>query len=88
MFTEIDAALQQLGQSAARPGPHVADMNDSSADESEAGHPRRRVRSKRTFKMKKVWGQTKWVSSLSLGLPMQLANRVISIVGFVERMSR
>ena len=28
----------------------------TSADDSEASHPRRRVRSKRTFKMKKVWG--------------------------------
>ena len=56
MFTELDAVLQQLGQSTARPGPHVADTSDSSADESEASHSRRRVRSKRTFKMKKVWG--------------------------------
>ena len=56
MFTELDAVLQHLGQSAARPGPHVADTSDSSADELEASHSRRRVRSKRTFKMKKVWG--------------------------------
>ena len=56
MFTELDAVLQQLGQSYAPPGPHVVDTNDSSADESEASHSRRRVRSKRTFKMKKVWG--------------------------------
>ena len=55
MFTELDAVLQQLGQSAARPGPYVADTSDSSADESEASHSRRRVRSKRIFKMK-VWG--------------------------------
>ena len=55
LFTELDAVLQHLGQSAARPGPHVADTSDSSADESEASHSRRRVRSKRTFKMKKVW---------------------------------
>ena len=65
MFTELDAVLQQLGQSAARPGPHVADTKDSSADESEASHSRRRVRSKRTFKMKKVWGRTKWVTSVT-----------------------
>ena len=45
-----------MGQSAARPGPHVADTSDSSADESEASHSRCRVRSKRTFKLKKVWG--------------------------------
>ena len=56
MSTELDAVLQHLGQSAARPGPHVADASDSSADESEASHSRRRVRSKRTFKMKKLWG--------------------------------
>ena len=34
---------------------HVADTSDSSADESQASHPRRRVPSKRTYKMKKVW---------------------------------
>ena len=56
MFTELDAVLQHLRQSAARPGPHVVDTSDSSADESETSHSRRRVRSKRTFKMKKVWG--------------------------------
>ena len=37
-------------------GRLVADTSDTSADESEASHPRRRVGSKRTFKMKKVWG--------------------------------
>ena len=87
-FKELDAVLQHLGQSAARPGPHVAHTSDSSADESKASHSRRRVRSKRTFKMKKVWRLTRWVSSSSLGLPMQLANRSLSIVGFVVRMSR
>ena len=56
LFTELDAVLQQLRQSAARPGSHVADTSDPSADESEASHSRRRVRSKRTFKMEKVWG--------------------------------
>ena len=45
-----------MEQSAARPGPHVADTSDSSADESEASHSRRRVQSKCTFKRKKVWG--------------------------------
>ena len=56
MFTELDAVLQQLGQSAARPGPNVAGTSDSSANESEASHSRRRVRSQCTFKMKKLWG--------------------------------
>ena len=35
--------------------PQVANMSDTSADESEASHPCRRVRSKRAYKMKKVW---------------------------------
>ena len=56
MFTELEAVLQPLGQSAARPGPYAADMSDLNADELEASHSRRRVQSKRTFKMKKVWG--------------------------------
>ena len=56
MFTEIDAVLQHLGQSTARPRVHAVETSDSSADESKASHSRRRVRSKRTFKMKKVWG--------------------------------
>ena len=56
MFTELDAVLQHLGQSTARSGVHAVETIDSSADESEASHSRRRVRSKRTFKMKKVWG--------------------------------
>ena len=56
LFTELDAVLQHLGQSTARPGVHAVETNDSSADESEASHSRRRVRSKRTFKMKNVWG--------------------------------
>ena len=55
LFTELDAVLQHLGQSAAPSGPHDADTSDTSANESEASHPRRRMRSKRTFKMKKIW---------------------------------
>ena len=56
MSTELDAVLQHLGQSAARPGPRVADTSNSSADESEASHCHRRVQSKPTFNVKKTWG--------------------------------
>ena len=55
-FTELDAVLQHLGQGPAPSGPCVADTSDTSADESETSHLCRRVRSKRTYKMKKVWG--------------------------------
>ena len=88
LSTEFDAVLQHLRQSAARPGPRVADTSDSSTDESETSHSCRRVRSKRTFKVKKVWGANEVESSSPLGLPMQLANRAFSIVGSVVRMSR
>ena len=82
MFTEIDAVLQHLGQSAARPGPHVVDTSDSSADESEASPSRRRVRSKRTFKMKRVWGVNEMSqffvtgATVSAGRPSQFFCRV------------
>ena len=56
MFTELDAVLQHLGHGSAAFGPHVADTSDTSEDESEASHARRRVGSRRTYKMKKVWG--------------------------------
>ena len=56
LFTELDADLQHLGHGSAPLSPHAADTSDSSADELEASPPRRRVRSKCTFKMKKVWG--------------------------------
>ena len=56
LFTELDVVLQYLGQSTVRPGIHAVATSNSSADESEASHSRRRVRSKRTFKVEKVWG--------------------------------
>ena len=84
----MDAVLQQLGQSAARPGPHVADTSDSSADESEASHSRRRVRSKHTFKMKKVWGANE-VGQFFVTRATDAAGKPSHFfVGFVEKMSR
>ena len=53
LFTELDAVLQHLGHGSA---PLIPDTSDTSADEPEASHPRRRVRSTHTSKMKKVWG--------------------------------
>ena len=59
LLTELDAVLQRLGHGSAPLSLHVGDTSDTSADGSEASHPRRRVRSKHTFKMKKVWGADK-----------------------------
>ena len=49
-------------------------------------HPRRRVRSKRTFKRKKVWGADEIGRSSPLGLQMQLANLATSTIASAARM--
>ena len=49
LFTELDAVLQRLGHDSAPMSRHAADTSDTSAVESEGSHPRRRVRSRRTF---------------------------------------
>ena len=36
--------------------PRLGDTTDTSCDESDAGEPRRRLRSKKTYKMKRAWG--------------------------------
>ena len=56
LFTEKDAVLPHLGQGVAPSGPQVLDTSDTSVGETQASYPRRSVRSKRTYKMKKVWG--------------------------------
>ena len=38
--------------------PHASQTSDTSGDETDVSEPRRRVRSKETLKMKKVWGTT------------------------------
>ena len=36
--------------------PHASQTSDTSGDDTDVSEPRRRVRTKKTFKMKKVWG--------------------------------
>ena len=38
--------------------PRLGDTTDTSGDESDAGEPRRRLRSKKTYKMKRTWGMS------------------------------
>ena len=59
LFTGLDDVLghvERMEQSWPRTLPHTFETNDTSGDETEGSEPRRGVRSKRTFKMKKVWG--------------------------------
>ena len=48
--------LEQLGQRPLHAVPRLGDTTDTSGDESDAGEPRRRLRSKKTYKMKGAWG--------------------------------
>ena len=59
LFTGLDDILSQLEQVEQRPSralPRLGDTTDTSGDESDAGEPRRRLRSKKTYKMKKAGG--------------------------------
>ena len=59
LFTGLDDVLSRLEQVEQRPFrvlPQLGDTTDTSGDESYAGEPRRRLRSKKTYKMKRAWG--------------------------------
>ena len=61
MFTGSDDVLSQLEQVEQRPFcvlPRLGDTTDTSGDESDAGEPRRRLRSKKSYKMKRTWGMS------------------------------
>ena len=59
LFTGLDDVLSRLEQVEQRPSralPRSGDTTDTSGDESDVGEPRRRLRSKKTYKMKQAWG--------------------------------
>ena len=59
LFTGLDDVLSRLEQVEQRPSrvfPRLGDTTDTSGDEREIGEPRRRLRSKKTYKMKKALG--------------------------------
>ena len=59
LFTGLDdvlSPLEQIEQMQSRAVPPLGDTSDASGDESDMGEPLRRLRSKRTFKMKKTSG--------------------------------
>ena len=59
LFTRLDDVLNRLEQVEQRPFralPRLGDTTDTSGDKSDVGEPRRRLRFKKTYKMKKVWG--------------------------------
>ena len=61
LFAGLDGVLNRLEQVEQRPSralPRLGDTTDTSGDESDIGEPRRRLRSKKTYKMRKVWGMS------------------------------
>ena len=59
LLTGLDDVLgrvERMEQGLPGAVPHASQTSDTSGDETDASEPRRRVRTKKTFKMKKVWG--------------------------------
>ena len=59
LFTGLDDVLSRLEQVEQRPSralPRLGNTSDTSGDESVFGEPRWRLRSKKTYKMKRNWG--------------------------------
>ena len=59
LFTRLDDVLscrQLVERRPSRVLPRLGGTTDTSGDESDAGESRRRLRSKKTYKMKKSWG--------------------------------
>ena len=57
LFTGLDDVLSRLEQVEQRPSralPRLGDTTDTSGNQSNMGEPRRRLRSKKTYKMKKA----------------------------------
>ena len=57
LFTGLDAVLSRLEPAEQRPSgavPRLGDTTDTCGDESDIVEPRRRLRSKKTYKMKKT----------------------------------
>ena len=59
LFTGLEDVLTRLEQVEQRPSRallRLGDTSDTSGDESDASEPRRRLRSRKTYKMKRAWG--------------------------------
>ena len=59
LFTGLDDVLgrvERMEQGLPGAVPHASQTSDTSGDEMDVSEPRRKVRSKKTFKMIKVWG--------------------------------
>ena len=77
LFTVLDDVLSRLEQVEQRPSralPRLGDTSDTIGDESNIGQPRRRLRSKKTYNLKKTWG-TSDVGQLFVTGPTYVATK-------------
>ena len=64
LFTGLDDVLgrvERMEQGLPGAVPHASQTSDTSGDETDVSEPRRRVRRKKSLKMKKVWGASELV---------------------------
>ena len=57
LFAELDDMLTRVGQGPLPSGPRALGTSDTSGNVTDASQPRRRVRSRRMYKIHKIWGQ-------------------------------
>ena len=55
LFADLDEVVDKLNQGPSPARPPIVETTDTSREETDTRQPRRRVRSKRTFKMKKSY---------------------------------
>ena len=78
LLAEFDEVLGKLGQGPSMPQqqqPRVSDTTDTSGEDTDAKQPRRRVRSRRTFKMKKGYAVGELAQFFVTG-PTDAANKL------------
>ena len=78
LFAELDEVLGKLGQGPSMPQqqqPRVSDTTDTSGEDTDVEQPRRRVRSRRTFKMKKGYAVGELAQFFVTG-PTDAANKL------------
>ena len=55
LFTGLTDVLSRLEQRPSRAVPRLVDTSDTGGDESDMAEPRRSIRSKKNYQMKKAW---------------------------------
>ena len=90
LFTGLDDVLSRLELINQRPFrvlPWLGYTSDTRGDESDTGEPSRQLRSKRTYKMKKVWGASDVGKFFVTGPNFVATKTVIFVAEFVAKTS-